>query len=811
MELDRLQGCSEDEKRIMNYYFDSMPYSDKADVDYEVLLEYAKHALYLREHVAWCKELPENIFLTDVAAYRINNEKIVDCRKFFYDMIFERIKDLSIEEAILEVNYWCAENGTYHAADLRTASALTVYRSGLGRCGEESVFLVTALRSVGIPARQVYAPLWAHCDDNHAWVEVWFNGTWSFLGACEPEPVLNKGWFTGPASRAMLIHARIFNQLPQENYISKEGCVTFTNATSHYAKTKEFVIEVVDKKDHPIRDLKVRLEVLNYGMYGPIATMFTDEQGKVKIELGLGDLRVHLQKGDMYQVEKVSVHNMDTIKIIFTGEHKAFEQWFEYEMKAPEESVLHPGIITEEQGKLNSERMSNAQKLRDARIRSYYIKEKAMEYPEAEEIFQLSRGNFESVYTFLSQDKNKYRLDLLKVLTEKDLYDFEVEILEEHLTYACEYATCFTPEIFIPYILNPRMEHEELSCYRAYIKEMISDEKKEEYRLNPRKIWYEIVDEIDYKKELDYDTLRISPVGALKMKLANEASKKILFGAICRTLGIPARLNPINQEVEFYQDGMFQSLYLIQEKQEKATLEFHFEEGSEWKYNATWTIGKKENGLYETLDLEQIEIENLFLKLEVEAGEYQIIITTRTPEGNQLVREFFFQVNSNERKEISMQKRHESLEKYLVHKTIMNVSIWNQKDEKIDLKDYKKDQKKMVVWLEEGKEPTEHVLNEMIEDKELVETYVDQIILIVKDWSALTQATLAKALDQLKGLTIYRAEDWNMTDQIATKMDLVTKKYPLAVVIDERGEGIYGTCGYNVGSVHLMLQLLAQG
>ena len=60
---------------------------------------------------------------------------------------------------------------------------------------------VAALRSVGIPARQVYTPRWAHTDDNHAWVEAWVNGKWYFLGACEPEPVLNLGWFNGPAYR----------------------------------------------------------------------------------------------------------------------------------------------------------------------------------------------------------------------------------------------------------------------------------------------------------------------------------------------------------------------------------------------------------------------------------------------------------------------------------------------------------------------------------------------------------------------------------------------------------------------------------
>ena len=158
----------------------------------------------------WCRDLSEEIFINHVLYYRINSENIVDCRRFFYDQLIDRIRGLSAKEAALEINYWCAENGSYEASDRRTISSVTLYKSGKGRCGEESTFTVTALRSVGLAARQVYTPRWAHCDDNHAWVEVWVNGEWHFLGACEPEEKLDRGWFTGPAGQALLIHSRTF-------------------------------------------------------------------------------------------------------------------------------------------------------------------------------------------------------------------------------------------------------------------------------------------------------------------------------------------------------------------------------------------------------------------------------------------------------------------------------------------------------------------------------------------------------------------------------------------------------------------------
>ena len=78
------------------------------------------------------------------------------------------------------------------------------------------------MRAVGIPARQVYTPRWAHCDDNHAWVEVWGGDKWYYLGACEPEPHLDMGWFTAPSKRGILMHAKVYGDYTGEEEIMKK-------------------------------------------------------------------------------------------------------------------------------------------------------------------------------------------------------------------------------------------------------------------------------------------------------------------------------------------------------------------------------------------------------------------------------------------------------------------------------------------------------------------------------------------------------------------------------------------------------------
>ncbi len=122
---------------------------------------------------------------------RVNNENLDDSRKVFYEELKDRVKGFSLYDAVLEVNHWCHEKVIYTPSDARTSSSSGFREDSLRALWRGIDVHGSRLRSVGIPARQVYTPRWAHTDDNHAWVEAWVDGKWYFLGACEPEPVLN--------------------------------------------------------------------------------------------------------------------------------------------------------------------------------------------------------------------------------------------------------------------------------------------------------------------------------------------------------------------------------------------------------------------------------------------------------------------------------------------------------------------------------------------------------------------------------------------------------------------------------------------
>ena len=243
-------GLSTEESQALQFLYAYMPLADMTDYSTDFYVQNVRATLATRDEMGW--NVPEREFRHFVLPLRVNNENLDNARLEFAKELKPRIKGKTMAEAILEVNHWCHEKVSYQPSDGRTSSPMNLVKNALGRCGEESTFCVAALRSVGIPARQVYTPRWAHTDDNHAWVEAWADGEWHFLGACEPEPVLDLGWFNSPASRAMLMHTKVFGKYDgPEEVVLESPNYTEVNLIDNYAKTARIDFQVVWSPDAP--------------------------------------------------------------------------------------------------------------------------------------------------------------------------------------------------------------------------------------------------------------------------------------------------------------------------------------------------------------------------------------------------------------------------------------------------------------------------------------------------------------------------------------------------------------------------------
>ena len=799
---EKLQECTEEVALACKYLYAFMPYSDIGNYPFETFLDYAENGVNLWKENQQVADLPEEIFLNYVLFHRVNEEEIAPCRTYFRTEIGTRTQGMNFREAALEVNYWCAEEATYHCTDDRTLSAISVYRRGNGRCGEESVFTVNALRSVGVPARQVYAPKWSHCDDNHAWVEIWCDGKWYFLGACEPEEILNKGWFTNASSRAMMIHSRVFDtKIPEGEVIGTDGMVTMLNELKRYAVTKEITVIVKDMQGVPAESAEVSFEVLNYSEYAPIAEKKTDNQGMARLTTGLGSLHITASlclDGEWLYAETVmNTENADTCELWLAPQNGRIdgesEKWTAVDMFAPHDAPVNTDMPTPEQKEKGTKRLAEANAHREQKVRNW-------SNPECERFLTKEINGIEEAVA------SSFRSNLLEVLTEKDRTDCTSDVLEEHLQLAAPYHGMMKKDTFVFYVLNPRVDDEVLQKYRKVIKKLFSREEKRALRNDPVKIWKLIESRIVSRPEKERSSVITTPTGCLKTETGSFLSKKILFVATLRTLGIPARLNPHDRSMEYMENGKFVPVLAKTEK--NCTLILKEDESTQWKYFQNWSIAKMENGRYVSLKLGAEVFEDQRLTLPLEAGSYRILTSNRLPNGNMFANEYYFEIASGETKEIELVLREADLDDMLENISMPEFTLRREDGSTVTASELTGDGKHILAFLEEEKEPTEHILNEMMEQEKAFAEYAEQIIFVVRSKDALETPTLSKALGKLKNVQIYYDDFSEIINTLGRRMYVDPDKLPLIIVTNGSLNGIYATSGYNVGTGDMLLRLM---
>ncbi|MBQ8441931.1 MAG: transglutaminase domain-containing protein, partial [Bacteroides sp.] len=118
------QEMSDQQREALTFLYAYMPLGDITDYSGEFFLENIDYSLKAKEEMPWGKLIPEREFRHFVLPIRVNNENLDNSRKVFYEELKDRVKNLSLHDAILEVNHWCHEKVVYTPSDARTSSPL---------------------------------------------------------------------------------------------------------------------------------------------------------------------------------------------------------------------------------------------------------------------------------------------------------------------------------------------------------------------------------------------------------------------------------------------------------------------------------------------------------------------------------------------------------------------------------------------------------------------------------------------------------------------------------------------------------------
>ena len=528
-------GRRQEEEDALDFLYAGMPLPDSVDYSREFWAANVAVSVRARHEMPWGEKVPGREWRHFVLPLRVNNEDLDSFRIAYYDELKERVAGKTMYGAVLEVNHWCHEHVSYQPSDSRTSSPMNTLRSAIGRCGEESTFTVSALRTIGIPARQVYTPRWAHTDDPHAWVEAWVGGKWYFLGACEPEPVLNLGWFNEPASRGMLMHTKVFGDYTgPEDVVNKTACYTEINVTKNYVDVSTIIVTVLDADSLPVKDATVDYRLYNYAELYPIVSKKSDDRGQSSLTCGKGDLIVWASKGGKFGFQKVSVGKQALVTVVLDKD-SSYTASLELNLMPPLGKDNKPDVSVEAV-RDNRERLLREDSIRGAYMKQAFLQDAEPNSPEA-----LARANWRTIVEFREKEQGAGgKTDVLSTLSKKDFRDVTLDVLQD----AAKHTISLDSPLWQDYVLSPRVANERLTPCRGAFAEYFKGKTAEALVQ-----W--VTDSITVDDTRNPQHLCMSPLGVLRHRTCDAHSRDIFFVAAARSAGIPARIDEVTGKVQW--------------------------------------------------------------------------------------------------------------------------------------------------------------------------------------------------------------------------------------------------------------------
>ncbi len=804
------------ERECLEMLYAYMALPDMTDNSGEFFKTNAQYALKAREEMPWGKTVPDLEFRHYVLPVRINNEALDLSRPVIYDALKDRIKDMPMKEAILEINHWLHEKATYQPSDSRTHAPLATMSSAIGRCGEESTFGVAAFRAMGIPARQVYTPRWAHTDDNHAWVEVWADGKWYFLGACEPEPVLNKGWFNAPAARGMLMHARVFGDYNGSDIVlQKIGGHTDVNVTANYAPVEDITVIVTDENGKPVKDARVDFRVYNYAEFYPVASQVTDANGKVSLTAGLGDVLIWASDGKKFGIKHATVGKGEPINVKLENTKGMGSMEMHIVPPAPRNADVP---VSKEMAAENSRRMTVEDSIRGAYVASFAsnTQQSVAGIPDSvlHKILIDARGNGWNLLKYLNSATPQERqriVKLLNTLTMKDRSDVDTSILAAHLAAADgdDYE----------YIISPRVLVEALTPYREVFLKKFTAAERQQFKANPE-LWADWVrTHVKADQHWYPDNVTMSPAAVMAHPVTSALSRDIFFVAGARTFGIPSRIDPVTGKTQWREgSGPWHDVIFGAPEEVKAStpgsLKLTFTPDSHVKdplYYVNFSISKIVDGRPELLNFDEGNSWSNTFKdgIAFDPGNYMLVSGQRLADGSVLTNVTFFDVVSGQEAVVPLVMRHNTDEIEVIGSfNAESLFIPLDSDKKQSLLSATGRGYYVLGLVAPNSEPTNHALRDIAAVKAELEQWGRPIVLLNADKSDAEKMNL-KALPALPSTVIRGIDpDDEIAKALIKEFELSVDGRPIFIVADTFNRVVFVMQGYTIGLGHKLLNVV---
>ena len=473
-------------------------------------------------------------------------------------------------------------------------------------------------------------------------------------------------------------------------------------------------------------------------------------------------------------------------RMLHTGESPALEltlgrpapqeAWLPFDFAAPPAAASYPAPLPPAQKQARRACLDHAAQLREAKLAAAVPQE-------------------------LSPAQGR----VAATLTEKDRAShLPPAVLEESLD-ALAWENSFPPDVFDTALLCPRVGLEPLAPWRRELAGAFPKPEQARFRDDPAALW-DWVEEHIREEDDTYPDLPATPLGIFRLKAAAPGGREVLFCALCRSLGVPARLNTADGRPEYWQAGTFRP---VGQEAPAAAVTLRAPAGQPGVFHQNYTLARRTPRGWTALAAGDVPA-GVARQLSLVPGTYRLLTTQRLPGGDQLAQRLDFTLAPGEEKTFLLSFRQGRGADLLARLSLPPFTLYEEDGTQLPSDALlRQSPLSLLLWLEPGREPTEHILNELREaaGKYAAIQGLCQVRLVLEDLAAKADLTLRKTLAALPQAKVYTGEFPDTVTALARRMFVEPERYPLLVLADSQGSGLYACSGYNVGTGELVLDL----
>ncbi|MRR22149.1 transglutaminase domain-containing protein [bacterium] len=558
--------------------------------------------------------------------------------------------------------------------------------------------------------------------------------------------------------------------------------------------------------------------LFNYAEFYPLARLVSDSNGESSLVTGYGSLLIWADNGTEFGFSLAQPEDT-VVNVTLTSEIPSGSE--PVDLRVPEIPEPYPGIDSAlAQMNNNLNRMGDS--IRNAYISSWMTGISADEIAGevglpsgiVEGILKTSMGNYRGIIEFIrkSGENAGLAMRILQNISDKDLRDTPSDILDDHLVNAPQPAPGSDTSLYDMYVLSPRISNELLSPFRSAFKSLPGD-LMDSFRSDPAAAVAWTDSEITVSPGENHYSVPLTPAGVLRLRMADSHSRDIFLVALCRSAGIPSRLAPGTGRPQYHSGGEWHDVWFSGEKKPSGTPGYisfvNGDAGQEPEYHVHFTLAHLENGRFNTLDYGYgVKISELNDRLALDPGTYMLTTGNRDEFGNVMASVSFYELKAGQDLTVVVTLRRLPESGLTGEKVSLEKQVVQYSGEKTSL-DSLAEKGLVMIWMEPGREPTRHILNDLPGLKDEFDKWGGWFVFLT-DPARNPEGFNPESVAGIPENTVFAA-DSNL-ELMTSLLGSGSSSRPLPVVLccNSKGEILFSSEGYRIGTGQQILKKIRQ-